>query len=136
MQISNPLPAYKTNVTAGPASQPTRRPSESAGSTPERGEAGRINFSHITPRQLHAYVDDMIKREQIDPDDAGALFGSIPLDLYTECPDSPINLKETINGIAEFDRRNGYDSLAVFYEGLAARMNLMEHRSLPVSVMA
>lgn len=135
MQISYALPAYTTNAIARPTSLPTIRPSESAGSTPERSEAGRINFSHITPRQLHAYVDDMIRRDQIAPDDADALFGSIPLDLYTECPDSPINLKETINGIAEFDRRNGYDSLAVFYEGLAARMSLMEQRSLPVSVM-
>lgn len=90
----------------------------------------------MTPRQLHAYIDEMIFADQISPDDAGSLFGSIPLEWYEERPDTPIDVTSNIKGIAGFDRNNGYPALAAWYEGLAERMRIMEARSVHVSVMA
>jgi len=98
------------------------------------GNVARIDFSRITPRQLQAYLDENLKNGTIDIGDASALGSSIPGEWYTERADSPIDLKGTIKGIASFDRRNGYDTAAVFYEGLAARMSLMEQASARISV--
>lgn len=136
MHISSMLPVYTSKANAVPSTESTKQPSESGPLKPKMESPVSVNFSSITPRQLQAYLDRMLESGDIDVDDASSLGGLIPLDLYTECPDSPIDLRETVKGVAEFDRRNGYDALAAFYEGLATRMNLMEQRSQPVSVMA
>ncbi len=96
----------------------------------------QVDFSRITPRQLQAYLDDMIAQDKIDPDDATSMFNSIPGEWYTDQPDVPIDFSSNIKGIAEFDRNNGYPALAAWYEGLAERMRIMEARSVHVSVMA
>lgn len=119
---------------------PTREPLPKSDVSEKGAFAGSVrqrnDFSHMTPRQLHAYIDEMIFADQISPDDAGSLFGSIPLEWYEERPDTPIDVTSNIKGIAEFDRNNGYPALAAWYEGLAERMRIMEARSVHVSVMA
>ncbi|MET4677441.1 hypothetical protein [Luteibacter sp. ME-Dv--P-043b] len=96
----------------------------------------RIDFSYITPRQLQAYLDDMIAQDKIDPDDATSMFNSIPGEWYADQPDVPIDFSSNIKAIAEFDRNNGYPALAAWYEGLAERMRIMEDRSVHISVVA
>lgn len=110
-------------------------PALSAGADGSKPVA-RIDLSRMTPRQLQAYVDDMIAKDRIDPDDAVALFGSIPLEWYDERPDVPIDLNANIKGMADFARDNGYDALAAFYRGLMERMKSMEACSVPLSVIA
>jgi hypothetical protein len=103
---------------------------------PSEDVSQRLDFSRMTPRQLHAYIDDMIFKGEIDPDDACALFGSIPMQWYKERPDTPIDVAANIQGIADFNRNNGYPAVAVWYDGLSERMKLMEARSAPISVIA
>jgi len=95
-----------------------------------------IDFANITPRRLHAYLDEMVMSERMDVSDGSALFGSIPRELYTEKPDVPIDLTTTIKGIMEFARDNGFKPLAAYYAGLMDRMKLMEAQGLPISVVA
>jgi hypothetical protein len=105
-------------------------------SEPSERSIKKVDFSRITPRQLQAYLDDMIAQDKIDPDDATSMFNSIPGEWYTDRPDVSIDFSSNIKGIAEFDRNNGYPALAAWYEGLAERMRIMEARSVHVSVMA
>ncbi|WP_369926891.1 hypothetical protein [Xanthomonas sp. NCPPB 2632] len=119
---------------------PTREPLPKSAISEKGTFAGsvqqRIDFSHMTPRQLHAYIDEMIFADQISPDDAGSLFGSIPLEWYEERPDTPIDVMSNIKDIADFDRNNGYPELAQWYDGLLERMKTMEARSVHISIRA
>lgn len=95
-----------------------------------------VDFSNITPRQLHAYLDKMIMSGRIDGLDCSTLFGSIPGEWYTERPDVPMDLTSEIKGVMEFARDNGFGPLAAYYAGLTDRMKLMEAQGLPISVVA
>lgn len=130
-----------SSASASPvASSPApRRESSPKPDMSEKGAAAGgaqhlIDFSHMTPRQLQAYIDEMIFADQISPDDAGSLFGSIPFEWYEERPDTPIDLASNIKGIADFDRNNGYPELATWYDGLLERMKAMEARSVHISI--
>lgn len=135
MQISTSLPIHQpvaaasAPVSSGQTAMPARRDPVEPASRP-------VNFSHISPRQLLAYVNDMISKDQIDPDDATSMVGSIPGAWYTERPDTPLDFASNIKAIADFDRNNGYAPLAAWYDGLSDRMKIMEARSSPVSVRA
>lgn len=96
----------------------------------------RVDFSCITPRQLKEFLDDMIFSNQIDPEDVVALGNSLPSGAFFEQPDTPLDLRSTIEGMIEFDRLNGFEPLAAFYAGLLERMKLMEDRSVHISVRA
>ena len=95
-----------------------------------------VDFSAITPRQLQAYLDEMITSERMSVDDGAALGSSIPGEWYTQQPDVPIDLRSNIRGIMEFARDNGFKPLAAFYAGLMDRMKMMEAQGLPISVVA
>jgi hypothetical protein len=119
-----------------PAVAASNRVVATDGGDPVESASRKVDFSRITPRQLQAYLDDMIAKDQIDPDDAVAMFGSIPGRWYTERPDAPIDFDSNIKAIADFNRNNGYPAIAVWYDGLSERMKLMEARSAPISVIA
>jgi hypothetical protein len=102
----------------------------------ESGHRKPIDFSNITPRRLHAYIDEMVISERMDVSDASALFGSIPSQWYSQQPDVPMDLTSNIKGIMEFARDNGFKPLAAFYAGLMDRMRLMEAQGLPIAVVA
>jgi hypothetical protein len=135
MQITSSMPAtgaYAVTKTA--MKNPIDAPSSVK--TPESSSSKAIDFSKITPRRLHEYLDEMVMSERMDVSDGSALFGSIPREWYTEQPDIPVDLTSTIKGIMEFARDNGFKPLAAYYAGLMDRMKLMEAQGLPISVVA
>ncbi len=110
--------------------------SPSSVDSPRTNASKAIDFSNITPRRLHAYLDEMVMSERMDVSDGSALFGSIPREWYTEQPDVPVDLTSTIKRIMEFARDNGFKPLAAYYAGQMDRMKLMEAQGLPISVVA
>jgi hypothetical protein len=120
-QVATSHPAAKSEMSH------SERPSSVAG----------IDFSRVTPRQLQAYCDELIfTGGKAEFEDASALFTSLPSGIFESAPDTPIDLTAQIKGMVEFDRNNGFDVLAAFYEGLLERMKLMEARSVHLSVVA
>lgn len=136
MQVlsSRPTSLVVGKSDSGPLSPPNAASATKMGSA--EGVSRRVDFSHMTPRQLNAYLDEMTFKGQIDPDDGGALFGSIPMEWYEERPDTPFDFASNIKAIADFDRDNGYPALAAWYDGLLERMKIMEARSSPFSAIA
>lgn len=102
----------------------------------EKPQIARIDFSNVTARQVSEYVDDLMSRGEIDPDDAHALALCMPSAWYQENFDTPFNLRAEIESIRDFDKAHGFDFHAAFYEGLLQRMKLMEDRSVHVSIVA
>lgn len=96
----------------------------------------RIDFSHITPRQLNAYLDEMIFSEQIDPMDATVLLGAFSSEQYERYPDKPVNLKAEIDGTMKFHADRGDVLMATWYAGLLERIDSMEQQSVHISVYA
>lgn len=103
---------------------------------PGAASSGSLGFSNITPRQLHAYLDEMTISERMDIDDGTTLFNAVPRGLYADHPDVPINLTSRIKSIMEFNLESDNKPLAIFYAGLMDRMKLMEVQGLPLSVVA
>jgi hypothetical protein len=135
MQITSPaLPADAYVATKTTMQKPIGEPSSI--SAPVSTSSRAIDFSNITPRRLHAYLDEMIMSERMDIDDGSALFNSLPRGWYADYPDVPMDLRSTIKGIMEFARDNGFKPLAAYYAGLMDRMKLMEAQGLPISVVA
>jgi hypothetical protein len=95
-----------------------------------------LDFSNITPRQLHAYLDEMTISERMDIDDGTTLFNAVPRGLYADRPDVPIDLTSRIKSILEFNLDSDSKPLSMFYAGLMDRMKLMEAQGLPISVVA
>lgn len=122
---------------------PTSAPAKNAVSAVAKLEAKeqasgvrRIDFSHITPRQLNAYVDEMIFSDQIDLTDAGVLMGAISTDAFEHFPDAPVNLKGELQGTMKYYESHGDTLLATWYAGLLDRLETMERQSIHVSVYA
>lgn len=133
MQITNALLQRLSPSVQGPAMSPapgTR--SDSA----ERQPIKRLDFSNVTAREVGEYVDDLMSRGEIDPDDAAALAHCMPSAWYENNLDTPFNLRAEIESIRDFDKAHGFDFHAAFYEGLLQRMKLMEDRSVHVSIVA
>lgn len=98
-----------------------------------------IDFSHVTPRQLQAYLDDRLMSGAIDGPDGlycTTLFGAIPGEWYTEQADVPMDLTGTIESMTEFARGQGTSKLVDLYEGLIDWMKMMEDQPAHVSVLA
>lgn len=99
----------------------------------------QIDFSKITPRQLHAFLDETVMSGKIDATEmlhCSTLFCAIPGEWYTEQPDVPLDLTATVASMADFARDNHSSSLARSYDDLLDWMKLMEARSARLSVMA
>lgn len=130
-------------TSAGPITVPTSSSSISSASAIAKAEAKeqvsgvrRIDFSHITPRQLNAYLDEMIFSNQIDLLDAGVLMGAIPTEAFEQSPDAPVNLKAGLEGTMKYYQNHGNTLLATWYAGLMDRLETMERQSIHVSVYA
>lgn len=95
-----------------------------------------VDFSNITPRQLNAYLDEMIFSDQIDLTDASVLMGAIPTEAFEHSPDTPVNLKAELQGTMKFYENHGDTLLATWYSGLLERLDTMEKQSIHVSVYA
>jgi hypothetical protein len=135
MQITSSVPTAGAYVVPKTTMQKAvDAPSEVQTSSTSASKA--IDFSNITPRRLHAYLDEMIMSERMAVEDGSALGGSIPSEWYTERPDIAMDLTSEIKGIMEFARDNGFKPLAAYYAGLMDRMKLMEAQGLPISVVA
>lgn len=95
-----------------------------------------INFSHVTPRQLQTYVNEMITNGRMTPTDGLALSTSIPHEWYAKRSDVALDITSNIRSNLASARGNGSRPLAAFYDGLMDRMKRMEAQSLPISVVA
>lgn len=95
-----------------------------------------VNFSHVTPRQLQTYVNEMIKNGRMTAKDGSALSSSIPNEWYAKRSDVAVDITSNIRSNLSSARSDGSRPLAAFYDGLMDRMKLMEAQSLPISVVA
>lgn len=103
------------------------------------GSGKVIDFSHVTPRQLQAYLDDRLMSGAIDGPDGlycTTLFGAIPGEWYTEQADVPMDLTGTIESMTDFSRGQGASKLVDLYEGLIGWMKIMEAQPAHISVVA
>jgi hypothetical protein len=107
-----------------------------AEATEKASDVRRIDFSHVTPRELNAYLDEMIFRDQIDPMDATVLLGAFSSEQYERYPDTPVNLKSEIDGTMKFHANRGDVLMANWYSGLLERIESMEKQSVHISVYA
>lgn len=138
MQITNSTPAIGTTAST-PATM--RQPIKAPAGISQIGEAvsKSVNFSHITPRQLQAFLDDRLMSGNVDGPDGlycTTLFGSIPGEWYTERPDEPMDMTSTIGSMADFARDSGFTSLVRLYDGLSDWMKMMQEQSVRLSVFA
>lgn len=98
-----------------------------------------LDLSHITPRSLHAYIDERVMSGEIDETEmlyCSSLFCSIPDEWYSECPDVPVDVTSRVKSFADFTRAHGFTSDTTFYEGMLAWMKISEERSVHISVVA
>jgi hypothetical protein len=126
---------------AVPASQltpPTRAPTATAplGDAQTFTLDKRIDFSHITPRQLLDYVTEQERLGVLSRDEGDALAHQIPVTLSDAGPyvqmDTPLNLRASLQGTMEFhlDTKSG---LASWYAGLIDRLATLEAQSIRLS---
>ncbi|UPG93702.1 hypothetical protein [Luteibacter aegosomatissinici] len=94
-----------------------------------------IDFSHVTPRQLLAYVDEQEASGALDPLDGSSLLFQVPSGDWEGALDIPFNLRDRLDGTMAFYKDRG-DPLAVWYAGLINRLDAMEAQSLGVDVFA
>ncbi|WP_213948590.1 hypothetical protein [Luteibacter sp. dw_328] len=103
------------------------------------GASEAIDFSNITPRKLHEYVDERLMSGAVDGPDGlycTTLFDSIPAEWYAERPDVPMDLTKTIDSMAAFAHDNGFSKLVNLYDGLMDWMKMMEVQPAHISVIA
>ena len=95
-----------------------------------------IDFSRVTPRQLQAYVSDMVRSNRMTATDGSAISSSIPHEWYAKRPDVPVDFTANMKGKLDAVRGQNSKPLAAFYAGLMERMKMMEAQSVPISVVA
>jgi len=120
---------------AGSHANTLQEPAPSARSS-ESSVTRRIDFSHVSPRQLLTYVDEMIKADRIDPMDATSLMCSLGAGQFEEAPDAPFDLRSSLKGTVAFHREKGDVDLAQWYVGLLGRLDIMEGQSVCISTTA
>jgi hypothetical protein len=126
---------------AVPASQlmPPKRASETVATRRDAEPFAldkRVDFSHITPRQLLDYVTEQERLGVLNRDEGDALAHQIPVTLSDAGPhvqmDTPFNLRAGLRGTMEFhqDTKSG---LASWYAGLIDRLATLEAQSIRLS---
>lgn len=95
----------------------------------------RVDFSHITPRQLQNYINERIFSDTIDPDEATSIMGQLSTYQMRDAPDVPFDLRAQMTGTMEFHQDRG-DPLAAWYAHLIKRLDEMEAQSLRVDAFA
>ena len=133
MQITNALLQRLSLSAPGPFVPPA---SHTCAEAAKARPIGRLDFSNVTARQVGEYVDDLLARGAIDPDDAAALAHCMPSAWYDTNLDTTFNLRAEMESIRDYDKAHRLDVKAAFYEGLLQRMKLMEDRSVHVSIVA
>ena len=119
----------KTTMRAPIDVRPERRPADTRSSE-------SVDFSCVTPRQLQAYVNDMIKSGRMTTKEGSALSSSIPHEWYTMRPDVAVDFTANMKGKRDAAHVEGSSPLAAFYSALMGRMKMMEAQGLPISVVA
>lgn len=133
MQITMPPPFITaTKLTEGASASTRLAVAESS----HEGVKGSVDFTRISPRQLNAYLDEMIASDRIDPLDATVLGGAFSAEEYDRFPDRPVNLKAELEGTMKYHENHGDTLLATWYAGLMDRLETMEKQSIHVSVYA
>ncbi|UPG89237.1 hypothetical protein L2Y96_17820 [Luteibacter aegosomaticola] len=94
-----------------------------------------IDFSHVTPRQLLAYVDQQEALGALDPLEGDSLLDQVPSDDWESALDVPFNLRDRLNGTMEFHMDRG-EPMAAWYASLIKRLDEMEAQSLRVDAFA
>jgi hypothetical protein len=94
-----------------------------------------IDFSHVTPRQLLAYVNEEQSLGTIDPLEGGALVDQVPTGDWETALDVPFDLHARLSGTRDFHLDRG-DPLASWYTGLIKRLDALEAQSMRVSAFA
>ncbi|MGA7436870.1 MAG: hypothetical protein WBW32_01945 [Luteibacter sp.] len=94
-----------------------------------------IDFSHVTPRQLLAYVDEQEASGALDPLEGSSLLFQVPSGDWEGALDVPFNLRDRLDGTMEFYKERG-DPLAAWYTSLIKRLDEMEAQSLSVDAFA
>jgi hypothetical protein len=95
-----------------------------------------VDFSHVTPRQLQTYANEMIKNGRMTAENGSASTRSLPHEWYDKRSDVAVDISANLHSSMASARNNGSQPLAAFYSGLTDRMKRMEAQSLPVSVVA
>ena len=103
--------------------------------TAPEGSPRIVDFSHITPRQLQAYINDMIRSGRMTSKEGSALSSSIPHQRYTMRPDVAVDFTANMKGRLDGAHAEGSRPLAAFYSALMGRLKMMEAQGLPISVV-
>lgn len=96
----------------------------------------RIDFSRISPRQLEAWLDDMMMNGT--PEDfqtAHDISIMLPSD-WSEDDDTPMNLTVDIEGARDWNRTYGEARFADRLDSLLGRMKAVELRSIRIAETA
>ncbi|QWT20331.1 hypothetical protein KPL74_21635 [Bacillus sp. NP157] len=94
-----------------------------------------IDFSHVTPRQLNEYVDQLIFADRISAEDASGLMNMLYSNERWGAPDTPIDVRARMEGHRDF-LLDLHDARAGFYSGLLNQLDAFEATGLGVSVEA
>ncbi|KJV30730.1 hypothetical protein [Luteibacter yeojuensis] len=118
------------------------KPSASSPGAPARtdqsmgsGLSKKIDFSHVTPRQLEAYINERIFSNTIEPDDVTGIMNQLGATQMDDAPDVPFNLRAQLNGCRQYSEQTG-SPLAAWYAHLGKQLDIMQAQSVHLSVVA
>jgi hypothetical protein len=118
------------------------KPNASPPGTPARidqetmsGVSKKIDFSHVTPRQLEAYINERIFSNTIEPDEVTGIMNQLGATQMYDAPDVPFNLRAQLDGCRQYSEQNG-SPLAAWYAHLGKQLDIMEAQSVHLSVVA
>jgi hypothetical protein len=98
-----------------------------------------IDFSRITPRALHAYIDEKVMSGDIGETEmlqCSSLFCSIPDEFYRDSPDVAVDVQSRVESMADFARAHEFSSQTKFYEQMLDWMKGSEAKSIHISLLA
>jgi hypothetical protein len=98
-----------------------------------------INFASITPKALHAYIDEKVMSGDIGETEmlqCSSLFCSIPDEWYSDSPDVAVDVASRVESMADFARAHESISQTKFYEEMLDWMRMSEAKSVHISAVA